>query len=97
MKKIIAAACISLILWSCGGAANDGDPATDTSTTIPSDPAVTNPGSGATTINSNVNSDTGAHPNDMDTTLRPKNDIRSSSSAYPDGRGVKAKKDSARQ
>lgn len=88
MKKIVGLLSVGLILLSCGDA-NDGNAQTDTSTTIPPDTALLNGSAG--TINSNVGSTTADSANVM------KNDVRSSSSAYPDGRGVQKSGDSSRQ
>jgi hypothetical protein len=101
MKKFLSGIVISLSLVSCGGA-NDGDPTTDTSTTLPADPAVMN--NGATDTATNINTNTGTYSRDSgnytstgDSSLPKKNDVRSSSSAYPDGRGAKKAGDSSRQ
>ncbi len=80
-------------MMGCGGAANDGDPTTDTSSMIPPDTGVMN--SGATDTAAMINSNTGAYPTDTGGTMK-KPDTRSSSSAYPDGKGGKAR-DTSRQ
>jgi hypothetical protein len=82
MKNIIAIGFI-LSLTACGGA-NDGNPNTDTTSSLPPDTSVMN-NMGIDTAN-NINTSTGTYYND--TTAQRKNDVRSSSSAYPDGRGV---------
>lgn len=91
MKNYIVAIAVSIGLWSCSDA-NDGDPTTDTSTTIPPDPAVMNGGTMDTA--GNINTNTGTYSLDSnsrsgDTSLNKKTNTRSSSSAYPDGRGAK--------
>jgi hypothetical protein len=92
MKKIVGLFSVALIVISCGDA-NDGNALTDTSTTIPPDTALLNEraGDSAGTINRN----TGSYP--ADSASVKKNDVRSSSSAYPDGRGVQKGGDSSRQ
>lgn len=92
MKNFFSAIAVSTVLLSCGGA-NDGDPATDTSTTIPPDPAIMNENINDTAAN--INTNTGTYPTDSGTIK--KNDVRSSSSAYPDGRSGKNIKDSSRE
>ncbi len=91
MKNYIVAIAVSIGMWSCSDA-NDGDPTTDTSTTIPPDPAVMNGGTMDTA--STINTNTGTYSADSasrsgDSSLNKKNNVRSSSSAYPDGRGAK--------
>ena len=90
MKKLII---IGLVvgLNACGGA-NDGDAATDTTTTLPPDTSeITNIGVDTA---GNINTNTGTYYSD--TSGQNKTDVRSSGSAYPDGRGVTPnKKDSS--
>jgi hypothetical protein len=59
---------------------------------------------GATDTAANINTNTGTYSRDSgnytstgDSSLPKKNDVRSSSSAYPDGRGAKKAGDSSRQ
>ena len=90
MKKLIIIASI-VGLTACGGA-NDGDAATDTTTTLPPDTSETM-NAGMDTAG-NINTNTGTYYSD--TTGQNKNDVRASGSAYPDGRGVTPnKKDSS--
>lgn len=90
MKKLIMIASI-VGLTACGGA-NDGNPNTDTTTTLPPDTSELN-NVGVDTAG-NINTNTGTYYSD--TSSQKKSDVRSSSSAYPDGRGVKpSQKDSS--
>ena len=93
MKKIVASLSIVFILAGCGGDANDGDPLTDTSSTIPPDTAVMN--STATDTSATINSNVGTQG--MDTALGSKSNVRSSGSAYPDGKGVSKTGDTTKQ
>ena len=88
MKKIVGLFSVALIMISCGDA-NDGNAQTDTSTTIPPDTALLNGSAGT------INTGTGSYP--ADSADIKTNDVRSSSSAYPDGRGVQKGGDSSRQ
>ena len=92
MKRLMTAMALSFGLISCGGA-NDGNPNTDTTTTMPVDTAVMNSNAGDTATQ--INTNTGTYS--TDTGNNKKTDVRSSSSAYPDGQGKKTSKDSARQ
>lgn len=89
MNKLIISGLI-VFLTACGGA-NDGDAGTDTTTTLPPDTSeIMNAGVDTA---GNINTNTGTY--NSDTSGQNKTDVRSSGSAYPDGRGVKAnKKDS---
>ncbi len=79
MKNWIYAIGITLILVSCSDA-TDGDPATDTSTTIPPDTAVMK---GLNDDGGTINTNTGSYS--TDSVNKKKSDVRSSSSAYPNG------------
>ena len=92
MKTLMTAMALAFGLISCGGA-NDGNPNTDTTTTMPVDTAVINSNAGDTA--KQINTNTGTYS--TDTGSNKKTDVRSSSSAYPDGKGEKTIKDSPRQ
>ena len=81
MKKTMITIAIVWGLISCGGA-NDGDAATDTTSTIPVDTAVLKNDPTDTT---QINTNTGTYS--TDTNAQKKNDVRSSSSAYPGWQG----------
>ncbi len=83
MKRFMVIGCV-VSLTACGGA-NDGNPDTDTTSTLPPDTSLLN-NVGVDTAG-NINTNTGTYYSD--TTAQKKNDVRSSSSAYPDGRGIK--------
>ncbi len=89
MKKTMIAIAIVSGIISCGDA-NDGNAATDTTSTIPVDTAVLK---NDPTDTGQFNTNTGTFS--TDTGMQKKNDVRSSSSAYPDVRGVR--KDSVPQ
>ena len=57
MKKVLSIAAVVLVLTSCGGA-NDGDATTDTTSTLPMDPAINSP------VAADSISNTGIYPND---------------------------------
>jgi hypothetical protein len=93
MKKILFSAAIGFVLMGCGGAANDGDPTTDTSTMPSPDTGMMAPtGDSASMINSN----TGSYPSDTAGSMK-KPDTRSSTSAYKDGKGGTARDTSKQQ
>lgn len=90
MKKYMIIGCM-IGLTACGGA-NDGDADTDTTTTLPPDTSELS--NSAVDTAGNINTNTGTYYSD--TSGQKKNDVRSSSSAYPDGRGVTpSRKDSS--
>jgi len=90
MKKWLFALAITVGLASCSDA-TDGNPATDTSTTIPPDTALLK---GPSDTGGTINTNTGSYT--TDTVNEKKNDVRSSKSAYPDGSGTGVK-DSTKQ
>lgn len=80
MKKLAFGCVLSCALLSCSDA-NDGNANTDT-TVLPVD---TNEMKSGTDTTSHINTNTGTYP--TDTTQAKKADVRSSTSAYPDGSG----------
>lgn len=82
MQKLIILTLVAG-LTACGGA-NDGDAATDTTTTLPPDTSeMRNAG---TDTAGNINTNTGTYY--TDTSGQKKSDVRSSKSAYADGKGA---------
>ncbi len=91
MKKVFFASAIIISLSSCGGA-NDGNPNTDTTSTIPPDTSEMNSNAGDTATTFNTN--TGTYSRD---TANKKSDIRSSSPSNTGSRSTTKAADSVKQ
>jgi hypothetical protein len=91
MRKSILVLGVIFSLYGCGGA-NDGNPNTDTTSTIPVDTNVLNSKAGDTATTFNTN--TGTYTRD---TLNRKSDVRSSSPTNSGSRVTTKGADSVKQ
>lgn len=82
MKKIVLAIGMGIVVMSCGNAALDGDPKTDT-TTLPVDTGAMD---ARYDTAQHVNTNTGTYPGDSATNT--KGDVRSSSPSAPGSRST---------